>query len=408
MRHALFGLTLVSLITPAAAEEVRTPANDQLRGFLEFRGALADGETSWLNEGFGKSRVDGGADAFELDPLARGMLIWTPHLSWTTDAFISLQLDSQMAPEVDVVEAYVRYRGRPADGWRFSGRAGLFYPPVSLEHDGPGWTTTETITPSAINSWIGEEVKVVGVEATARHQLWDNDFEVTLGLFGYNDTSGTLLAFRGWALGDVTPGFRDQQHLPERSIPYQETTKSTAELDDRAGYYARLQYRPVGNVTVDLTHYDNAGDRISDAHGLTDWETRFTNLGVRAVFDDTRLYAQAMTGETIWGMNDPVYGYWTDVDFNAAYVMLSHDFGAATLAGRVDYFQIGDNNLLGLDAADEEGWAATAAYQFPLTERVRLALEGMHIVSDRPARVDQGLSPDQQQTTLQSSVKVAF
>ena len=61
------------------------------------------------------------------------------------------------------------------------------------------------ITPSAINSWIGEEVKVVGVEGTATHPLAGGRLSGTFGLFGFNDTAGTQLAFRGWALHDRRP-----------------------------------------------------------------------------------------------------------------------------------------------------------------------------------------------------------
>ena len=59
-------------------------------------------------------------------------------------------------------EAYLVFKPTPAGDTRYSVRAGLFYPPVSQEHQGPAWIDADMITPSAINSWIGEEVKVVG------------------------------------------------------------------------------------------------------------------------------------------------------------------------------------------------------------------------------------------------------
>ena len=33
-------------------------------------------------------------------------------------------------------------------------RAGLLFPPISLEHTAKGWAPTHTITPSAINTWV--------------------------------------------------------------------------------------------------------------------------------------------------------------------------------------------------------------------------------------------------------------
>ena len=106
-----------------------------------------------------------------------------------------------------------------------------------------------------------------------------------------------------------------------------------------------------------------AATAISDFDGQTNWETRFLNAGMRIAFDeDTRLLAQAMSGRTIWGYRTPM-GYWVDVDFNSAYVLLARDFDVHRVAGRLDYFEIGDRSFVDIDNNDEEGWAATAAYQ---------------------------------------------
>jgi hypothetical protein len=400
--RAVLWLTAVSLITPSVAH---AGEGEQLRGFIEFGAAVADGEDSWIDEGFGKTRFSGDED---IEGWARGILLWRPQLGWNLDGYVTLAADTQLNPVVDVIEAYVNYRGAPSQGWRLSGRAGVFYPPISLEHDGPAWTTTQTITPSAINSWISEEVKVVGAEASARRRFGEQELTATLALFGYNDTSGTLLAFRGWALGDVMAGVSSEMELPQRSFAYQEDTRPTFELDDRIGYYAQVQYRPTQNVTTDLLFYDNRGDRISDSDGQTNWETRFLSFGARVAFDeDTRLLTQVMSGRTIWGYRTPL-GYWVDVDFNAAYLLLARDIGSHRLSGRVDYFEIGDRSFADVDNNDEEGWAATAAYQIELSPTVRLAVEGMHISSDRPSRIDQGVDPDQDQSVLQTSVELSF
>jgi hypothetical protein len=79
----------------------------------------------------------------------------------------------------------------------------VFYPPISLEHDGLDWSVPDTITPSAINTWVAEETKVAGVEATRRRRVAGQTFSLTVGGFTHGDTSGTLLTFRGWALHDL-------------------------------------------------------------------------------------------------------------------------------------------------------------------------------------------------------------
>ena len=203
--RVLLGISIVSIATPALAGE-----GDDLRGFIEFGVAVADGEDSWLERGFGKTRFSGEE---HVEGIARGIVLWRPQLPWNLQGHLTAQADSQLDPVIDVVEAYVTWRGAPSPGWRFGARAGGFFPP-SLEHDGPAWTTTNTLTPSAINSWIGEEVKVVGAEANARRRFGDQEFTARLALFGFNDTSGTLLAFRGWALNDLMAGINSEMPLP--------------------------------------------------------------------------------------------------------------------------------------------------------------------------------------------------
>lgn len=283
------------------------------------------------------------------------------------------------------------------------------YPPVSLENDGPGWTTTRTITPSAINSWIGEEVKIGGVEVTARHRFGNQELGFTMAAFGWNDTAGTLLAARGWALDDVLAGASGRFALPDRSFAYQEYTAPTTELDGRVGYYARIDYHPLNTLTFEILHYDNAGDRVSDSSSQTDWETYFTNVGIRlALTESTHVLAQALAGRTVWGQATPV-GYWVDVDFASAYVLLSHRHDAHTFTGRLDYFETTDNSFADpLDNNDEDGWAATLDYLYQINPHARLGFEFLHVSSDRPARFDQGADPAQNQDTLQSSLRVSF
>ncbi|HYD71721.1 MAG TPA: hypothetical protein VEF55_01190, partial [Candidatus Binatia bacterium] len=131
LARAALGLAIVSIVTPAGAASA--DEGDDLRGFIEFRMAAVNGEDSWIQEGYGKTRFGGEED---VESLARGIVLWRPQLGWNLDGYLTLEADTQLEPLVDVVEAYVTYRGAPSPGWRFSARAGVFYPPISLEHDG--------------------------------------------------------------------------------------------------------------------------------------------------------------------------------------------------------------------------------------------------------------------------------
>ncbi len=64
-----------------------------------------------------------------------------------------------------LTEGYLEYRPYPIDGWKARVRLGADYPPVSLEDTAAGWSSPYTISNSALNSWIGEEIRTVGLDA---------------------------------------------------------------------------------------------------------------------------------------------------------------------------------------------------------------------------------------------------
>jgi hypothetical protein len=88
---------------------------------------------------------------------------------------------------------------------------------------------------------------------------------------------------------------------------------------------------------------------------------------------------------------------------------MSHETSSGGVyAGRLDYFETTDRSNFGLDNNDETGWAATLTYRRPLNERATLVFEGLHVESDRTARADVGLEPEQDQTMLQTALQLAF
>ena len=56
----------------------------------------------------------------------------------------------------------------PQSAWRSNLKIGAFYPPISLEHRASGWTNPYTISSSALNTWVGEELRTIGVGVRAR------------------------------------------------------------------------------------------------------------------------------------------------------------------------------------------------------------------------------------------------
>ena len=402
-------LVLVACALPGAAR-AQVLAPETLHGLVDLRLSAASGERGWLDGGFGKTQVSGG-HGLEAE-LAEASLEWRPRFNFAVSAVVTAHLQPRLDPEVDLGEAFLQVRGPPGPAGRLSARAGLFYPPVSLEHDGVAWTTPDMLSASAINSWIGEEVKVAGVEATATRMLGEHEVSATAAVFGWNDTSGTLLSFRGWALHGVKAGSATSLPLPPLSGFMRNRQARVSdpfyELDRRAGYYGRVEWRPPAPVALNALYYDNAGDRRAVEARQWAWETRFLNLGARWEPDErTRVLAQAMNGETLMGFRTP-YGLWLDMGFSSAYLLAQRDVGEHTLSARLDWFETRDRTFQAADNNDEDGWALTGAWRQRLTPHADVLVEAMHVASSRPSRTLTGEAAEQDQTVLQTALRLRF
>ena len=414
-RLAVALIVVLSFAGVAAADpdDANMVSLDTFSVRVDLRGYLTQGERSWLDGGFGKTRF-GDGDSLEggLVP-ANVALIWEPQLPFDLSAHVHAQANPDQRNGVDLVEAYLKWKPVPTSERRFSARAGTFFPPVSLENDGIAWTPTRTITASAINSWVGEDVLVLGVEGTVRTLVRDNELTLTGAVFRNNDTSGALLAYRGWALHDSLATEFGGVAIPVRSaawkafLPRQAAvTEPTREVDGRYGSYVRLQWALPAPVTLDALYYDNHANPEVVADGQYGWRTRFVNTGLSAALDDdSELLAQYMTGETAMGPEVVSGARAVDVGFSAAYVLLSRSFATSRLSGRADWFETRDRTFQNLDNNAEKGWSATLAYSFPVKRWVRVAVEGSYVSSKRAARIDQGIDPWQDQFLLQAALQ---
>jgi len=390
---------------------------ETLGGLVDLRVAAADGETSWTRKGYGKGRFGGdGGELRAHAEIAEAAISWKPRLDWTWSGVVTAQFQPGQEHEVDLVEAYLNYKPVPTSPIRVSARAGLFWPHISMEHGDPFWGVSYGITPSAINSWVGEEVKVVGAEGSVTAPLAGGSLGATAGVFGYNDTSGTLLALRGWALHDLKTGTFSTFPLPRLDPPYARiwrgqdpfTEPTRHDIDDRLGFYGRVEWRAPIPLTVNLFYYDNGGNPTRVESQQWAWDTRFWNVGASYdLGEHTRILSQVMWGETIEGFPTP-QGVWIDVGFRSAYLLATHSFGRDRLTGRVEYFQTRDRTWQSRDNNDEEGWAATAAWRRDLSANASLFTEVMRISSDRVARGYQAVAREQAQTIVQSSLRLRF
>lgn len=417
---ALIVLSAVVLAAGGASAEPDLVSRDTLGAFIDLRLAVADGDSSWVDGGFGKTRYggDAGQNFKGHASLADAALIWKPRLTWNLGAVVEADVQDEGGYRADLIEAYLTYKPTPRNGTRYSLRAGYFYPPISLEHDGPAWTTTRTLTPSAIDSWVGEELKVLGAEATVTHDFGAHQLSATGAVFGYDDTSGTLLTFRGWGLGDVKGGaFKDfplPPLEPYSMIGQPPETYPTREIDGKVGFYGKLEWRPPAPITLSAFYYDNSGDLISvDSDEQWAWDTRFWNIGATVDFDDkTHLLSQVMSGETLMGYPNG-RSVWYNIGYTSAYALVTRQLGDNALSGRIEYFQTNDRNFRpATDDADadmgETGWALTTSYHVPITSYAGVTFEALHGSSNRPSRAQNGLKPKQPQTLVQTALRLSF
>ncbi|MCG8459132.1 MAG: hypothetical protein MI919_22890 [Holophagales bacterium] len=375
-------------------------------------GSATDAPESWRNGGFG--RLDaGGTDAgspgagvagSERAETAVGRADLTLEWRSTTTlgdylgAYLHLagraESDALSGRDAGVVEAFVEADLPVRGSDRIHLVLGHFLLPTSRENVGPAWSSPYTLTFSALNSWIGEEVRATGFSGGYHLAVGAIDeLSLTGTLFGGNDTSGTLLAWRGWAFSDrlsvagealplppaleLADGGAFDEQTDEGTHPF------TDDLDGRPGWSTTLRWSRPERGTVVATHYDNRGDR--DLHrGEYAWRTRFDLLGLGLRLGPFDLAAEWMDGSTGMGERG---GPRVQMDFSAAYALISWSGEFLRFSGRWDEFEASDRDgAVPGDPNDDDGHALTlAAFWESPDHPLRIGLEWMDLEGRRPA-----------------------
>lgn len=385
--------------------------------FGDFRLSAADGERSWVDSEFGKLR-DGGTASQDVNvqpELGSAALVWQPRFNWSLSGTVVALVQGGGKAEVGVSEAFLNFKPLGGGMVKISARAGLMIPPISLEHSGAEWGVTETITPSAINSWIGEEVRVAGIEITGRANLGEHRLAATFAGFDLNDTAGALLAFRGWALHDrVALAFRSQPlppHSPSWPVQLPRYSHPVIDIDGgvlrRPGYFAKLAWDMPIPVHVEFLHFDNNGNpQAVNANREYGWRTKFDNIGLVAeLADKWELRAQVMQGRTIMGL-ESTRELAVDMRFRAAYAMVTRSMNRGSISGRIDLFGTRNRGTILMQDDDEDGWAVTAAARRSLSMNFEMLAEILHAKTTRGARNRIGIPPRQTQNQLLVSMRL--
>jgi hypothetical protein len=400
---ATAGLALVSLalatVVPAVAD-----ADDRLdlTGSLDLRFVHATGERSWLDGGSGVLRFDREHEDLRLGrAFVAGRLRLDDTLS--LHAVVDAYGDHDRNP-VDLSEFWLEYRPFPLSPLRWRARLGAFYAPISLENRGPGWTDVYTITPSAINTWIGEEFRTLGAEVEAR---WlgsargdVGDLALVAAAYGWNDPAGALLSDRGFGLTDRSSTLFGGLGRPPLTF-YHDT-------DHRAGYYAGLSWRRYDRAEVRALHYDNRADPTSVAGAAAGWLTRFDSVGVRLEpTSRLTLIAQNIDGETVIG---PFPGGAEPfrMTFRATFGLASLECGPTRVTARYDDFHTHQLSGFYGPPADQVGHAWTVAVQHDVGEAWQVAAEWIRVTNRFPPRAAYGVPADGPESQLQLALRYRF
>ena len=388
----------------------------EIRGLVDLRVGSSDADRSWTRDGLDKTRFDRDAGRIRL---GQAFLRVDGEVMNDVSASVVASASDDRRRLVDITEAWLGWNPVPSSAWKTRVKFGAFFPVTSLEidYDSIGWTPLRTISSSAINSWIGEELRTQGLELTmtrkSNTEASVHDYGFTLALFGRNDPIGSLLAWRGWSISDRITGLTESIRLvdlpvyrPGGGLPQQNRSIHIArELDNRPGFYVGAHYAYLGWLSVNVLHYDNRGEPLIVKNGQYSWNTRFNHLSARIQPGDKwQILLQALQGETMMGPNAVRFRY------AAWYALVSHPLGVGNLAVRVDRFSAKEHvaDIFPSDPNGESGRALAIAYSWPLSPSVSLITEALQVKSQRNARILIGDQPTKTENSLTASVRWQF
>ncbi len=413
-------LTAVILSVCAVHEASASEASNRykLRTGIDVSYIESSGYTSWTDGLVGKLRYD---DNHEGMIFSRAFADYEFLLTDTLKVEAALEAyDDDIGSAVDLTEAYVEWRPVPRSRNRYRLKVGAFYPRISLENVSAGWSSPYSMSSSAINTWVAEELRTVGAELSLSRRLamfgGANTVSLQAAFFRKNDPTGSLLAWKGWSVHDRQSRIGDELPLPPLPIiqpgmdfdgqdPY---VAPFREIDGQDGYYVGGEWRFNQQLLIRAMHYDNRADPTVDKGGQYAWTTKFEHVGVHAALPgDLELLFQWMTGSTVMG--DAVNGvHDLDAEYNSMYLMVTKAFDRHRLSVRYDKFEVTENDQTPQDNNAEDGNAWTLAYFYDYSDWVTFGAESLIIKTNRFSWQYYGLGPTRTEKQIQLTAQLRF
>ena len=346
-------------------------------GFLTLREIYVKAQPSWTTGGFGRFDVGAAnADAHKtvnVDVLQLG-IDWTP-TSWLllhTDGLARRDQSGTVGRRAGLVQAYGDLHTE-----RLRLRGGLFWLPTSLENVDPLWNSRYTISNSALNSWIGQEVRPIAADLQ-----FSPNFYFTIGATAFrgNDTMGSALSSRGWTIGNRMTVYDEVI----ASVP--DTTRPIGpDIDHRIGDSERIRFQIPERAMLQVTHIDNRARMLVRPSPEKPWRTKFNIVGAQlGTTGPTTVAAEWAAGDTALGFPG---GSFT-MDFDTVYLLLSQKRGTSRWTARIERFTTNNHKKRTTDVNRERGSAITVSYLNESSTRLRTGIEYVHAKGDRLAAPD--------------------
>ncbi|MCF2948536.1 hypothetical protein L0668_10495 [Paraglaciecola aquimarina] len=380
----------------------------EVKGLAQVNYVLADRQTSWLDNGTGIL-------AYSKNGLNVQQALVELSDSFASGLSYSLVANYYQTGEqnLGISQAQIAYKPLSNSRVRWRTRAGFFYPKMSLENLDTGWLSPFTYTQSAINSWLGEELRAPALEFTvyspgrARNSAYS--WQLTAAAFKANDPLGTLLSWRGFALHDRQSLHNDK--VPFAAYPsvvqqdrifHPSYVEPFHELDGRLGFYLGAHLDYFSQTNLRYYYYDNQADPLAvNYQRLYGWRTKFHSIAFQHKFSQsTRIISQWLSGSTTMGERV------VDVDFNAWYLLFSHKVVQHRLSIRFDQFKVKEQDLVVWDANNSDGYAYTFAWRYNMDKHWQLGLE--HHINHNNAENRAALSLPQEMSQQQSMAVIQY
>lgn len=404
-------------------------AEYKINGIIDIRATATDSlDKSYLAAGQGKLGKDNGSQLSIAQAGAEMSVNWDNGISahGIINAYANKGSDNEESMAIGFTEAYLKYRAVPnTAGYRLQVKTGIFYPEISIENNAYAWASRDTLNSSMLNTWLGEEVRVLGAEfkLTRLGRINNNNFDLSLSasLFANNDPAGALLSWHGWTMGSRQTLWTEKREIPwfPAREPGGDLAEQAAEsdpfleIDHRLGYHIRGEWLLHRKGAISAGYYDNKAIPYKVTRGQYGWGTSFYHLEMKwRLAKNVSLMTQYLSGKTLMQAADK-----HDVvnnDYATGFIALTYKWHAwlgnnkHKTTGRIERFLVTDNDKTIGDNNNENGHALTLNHSYRLTKHWFLSSEINLIDSHRPARIYENQEIDLIEKQLQLAVRYFF